>query len=659
MNLVKSIVPRGRSGLVSGATRLLGPAVAAGLMLVAGSMAQAAITMTSTWVGTGTTTTQNDVIYGLFTGDDPNSAKYANAFDNGNWSPGYSGVNAQTLLIVNHGAPNDSRVWMNQEFWVDLFMGKIGQMELNGGTMQLIDGTVAFKTSRIGQTDTNGQSVFTQNGGTFYMNAGEFRVGANGTSNGPGDGLFDLKGGVFSTAGGLFPGGNVVIQRNQPIASFSRGEWRISGTATVDLGLSDVPDGAALGFGPGNGSENSSILSIIGSTATINIDSIRMATNPLASGEYPRSGVIQYSFDETGVSPIHLNGGGSGLGAVLTQGYLDLNYTGTGLATGTVLDLITGGPITLDAASFSLRPEDTTDWEMFLNESSDTLQVRYLGAPGPGGVVFDIPSGTSQTQAEAGYSSLTDSNALSVTKTGAGTVVFDAANSYTGPTQVSAGTLRVTNNNGLSGTAVTVETGGTLALPQDARVTVAVDGLAVDQAVGGGLVDLGGGQMSIAAGGITATDLRADIIAGRNGGSWNGTTGITSATAATSGGTRAVGYLVAGDGSARVSLAAPGDNDLNGSVNVFDLVSINSSGKYGTGTSSDWSQGDFNYDGVTNVFDLVNVNSAGAYGHGNYFPSALPTGLGSVASVPEPTTWTVLLATVGAAAAMRRRLQRR
>ena len=658
MNPFIHILRRGRRGLVSGPRRLLGAAIFSGLVFVAGSVAHAQISTTSTWVGTGTTTTQNDVIYGLFTGDDPNSAKYANAFDNGNWSPGYSGVNAQTLLIVNHGAPNDSRVWMNQEFWVDLFMGKIGQMELNGGTMQLIDGTVAFKTSRIGQTNTNGQSIFTQNGGTFYMNAGEFRVGANGTSNGPGDGLFDLKGGVFSTAGGLFPGGNVTIQRNAGIYSgFSRGEWRISGTATVDLGLSDVPDGAALGFGPGDGSENSSILSIIGSTATINIDSIRMATNPLASGEYPRSGVIQYSFDETGVSPIHLNGGGSGLGAVLTQGYLDLNYTGTGLATGTVLDLITGGPITLDAASFSLRPEDTTDWEMFLNESSDTLQVRYLGAPGPGGVVFDIPSGTSQTQAEAGYSSLTDSNALSVTKTGAGTVVFDAANSYTGPTQVSAGTLRVTNNNGLSGTAVTVETGGTLALPQDARVTVAVDGLAVDQAVGGGLVDLGGGQVSIAAGGITATDLRADIIAGRNGGAWNGTTGITSATAATSGGTRAVGYLVAGDGSATVSFAAPGDTDLNGSVNVFDLVSINSSGKYGTGTSSVWSQGDFNYDGVTNVFDLVGVNSAGAYGQGNYFPAA-PTGLGSVAAVPEPATWLLAVCGLGGlfAARGRRRL---
>ncbi|MFZ9015890.1 MAG: aconitase family protein, partial [Ilumatobacteraceae bacterium] len=43
-----------------------------------------------------------------------------------------------------------------------------------------------------------------------------------------------------------------------------------------------------------------------------------------------------------------------------------------------------------------------------------------------------------------------------------------------------------------------------------------------------------------------AADLRADIIAGRNGGGWNGTTGITSSTAAASGGTRAVGYVVAG-----------------------------------------------------------------------------------------------------------------
>ena len=187
-------------------------------------------------------------------------------------------------------------------------------------------------------------------------------------------------------------------------------------------------------------------------------------------------------------------------------------------------------------------------------------------------------------------------------------------------------------------------------------MTVAIGGLSIYQAGCGGRLDLGAGQVSIAAGGISAADLRADIIAGRNGGAWNGMTGITSSTAASSGGTRAVGYVVAGDGSARVSYAAAGDVDLNGAVNVFDLVSINSSGKYGTGQSAVWSQGDFNYDGVTNVFDLVGINAAAVYGQGNYFPAA-PTvsGFRSVAAVPEPENGLMVLVGLAGLAVRRRR----
>ena len=346
-------------------------------------------------------------------------------------------------------------------------------------------------------------------------------------------------------------------------------------------------------------------------------------------------------------------------------------------------------------------------------QTLQSLQVVFTPGSGPGNIVIDVPSG-SQTQAQAGYSAI--NAALSVTKTGAGTVVFDAANAYTGPTTVSAGTLQVANANGLQATNVTVDTGATLAvasgttmrspgvivdggtisaaalavnnttgitalainagtiaggpvvtitaggqmsLVQDARVTVGVGGLSVDQSGGGGRLDVGAGQVSIAAGGISAADLRADIIAGRNGGGWNGTAGITSSTAAAAGGSRAVGYIVAGDGSARVSFAAPGDVDLTGAVNVFDLVSINGSGKYGTGAASVWSQGDFNYDGVTNVFDLVSVNTAGAYGQGNYFPAS-PSGasLGSVAAVHEPGSWALLTLGVAATAAGVRRLRR-
>ena len=108
-----------------------------------------------------------------------------------------------------------------------------------------------------------------------------------------------------------------------------------------------------------------------------------------------------------------------------------------------------------------------------------------------------------------------------------------------------------------------------------------------------------------------------------------------SSAAATSGGSRSVGYVLASDGGIRVSYAAPGDTDLNGKTDVFDLVTINGAGAYGTGGSADWARGDFNYDGVTNVFDLVSVNGGGAYGQGTYFPAA-PAVTASPAAVPEP-----------------------
>ncbi|MFM1905141.1 MAG: hypothetical protein RLZZ440_3041, partial [Planctomycetota bacterium] len=210
-----------------------------------------------------------------------------------------------------------------------------------------------------------------------------------------------------------------------------------------------------------------------------------------------------------------------------------------------------------------------------------------------------------------------------LTKAGVGTLRLSAANAYLGPTTVVAGTLEVAHAGGLgfssttvapggrlaiiagtplkasavtvaggslsaptlavnrstgisslminSGTIVgapsaSITDGGLLALAADARVTVGLSQLTVDQAAGGGRLDLGAGQVTIAAGGVTAADLRADLIAGRNAGSWNAATGITSTTAALLGGTRTVGYVVASDGAARVSYAAAGDVDLSGTV---------------------------------------------------------------------------------------------
>jgi len=345
----------------------------------------------------------------------------------------------------------------------------------------------------------------------------------------------------------------------------------------------------------------------------------------------------------------------------------------------------------------------------FPGQATGTLAFQVSPGAGPTSIVIDVPGG-SLTQGQAGYPTI--AAATSLTKTGAGTLVFDAANAYSGPTTVSGGTLQLANAAAVAATNVTVDTGATLAvspgttprapaviidggtlsaatvavnsstgiaslainagtisgspgvtitsggqmsLAQDARVSVGIGGLAVDQAGGGGRLDLGAGQVVVAAGGITAAELRADIIAGRNGGAWNGVAGITSSTAAAAGGNRAVGYVVAGDGSARVSFAAPGDTDLSGQVNILDLIGIDSAGMFGTGQAADWSQGDFNYDGVVNILDLIGIDSSGAYGTGNYFPASPTSVSGSVAAVPEPAGLGAVTFVAAAALASRRR----
>jgi autotransporter-associated beta strand protein len=259
------------------------------------------------------------------------------------------------------------------------------------------------------------------------------------------------------------------------------------------------------------------------------------------------------------------------------------------------------------------------DDELYLLSKSDGM-VRAIGAAH---LVLDVAAGTA-TQAEAGYAAL--DWGLSLTKSGAGSVVLDAANGFTGPVIVTGGTLVVTRDGVLTPTSLAIAAGARLALPATERVGLAVTSL--DLAAGGRL-DLGGGVITIAAGGISATDLQAALRAGRAGGSWTGHDGIGSTATA---GDREVGYLIAADGSATISYAAAGDIDLNGTVNVFDLVGVNAAGSYGTGRPSAWQTGDFDYDGATNVFDLVRVNTAGAYGRGEYLPPRSP----APAPVPEP-----------------------
>ncbi|MEI7781205.1 MAG: autotransporter-associated beta strand repeat-containing protein, partial [Planctomycetota bacterium] len=291
--------------------------------------------------------------------------------------------------------------------------------------------------------------------------------------------------------------------------------------------------------------------------------------------------------------------------------------------------------------------------------------------PPPSTITINVPTG-SQTQGQAGYASL--SGTTPVEKTGVGIAVLDTANTLTGPTTVSQGTLQLGNAAALSSSAVTVAAGATLSVGPQVQATV-------PSLVNNGLVDVGLGRLTVGAG-LSTTDLVNGIIEIING----GTTGITSSGIAAAAGSRAVGWLDNGDGSFTFGFAAQGDTDLDGQVGLGDLINILSSAKYGTGEAAAWSEGDFNYDGAVDLSDLIDILSTGVYGQGDYNPASpsfrimsLARGgsagsfggglllgsdpssgltLGNVAAVPEPSAW-VLSVTAGIGVLLMVRRRRR
>jgi hypothetical protein len=148
----------------------------------------------------------------------------------------------------------------------------------------------------------------------------------------------------------------------------------------------------------------------------------------------------------------------------------------------------------------------------------------------------------------------------------------------------------------------------------------------------GGLTDVGDGSIDVSAG-LSRNDLLAALRAGRSGGSWNGMAGITSSAAAASGGSRTVGWLDHGDGSITFAYAAPGDTNLDQSVDILDIANVVAGGKFNSGVSATWGEGDFNYDNSVDILDIADFMSSGLFNAGPYNAPAA-----NIAAVPEPGT---------------------
>ena len=273
------------------------------------------------------------------------------------------------------------------------------------------------------------------------------------------------------------------------------------------------------------------------------------------------------------------------------------------------------------------------------------LRIASLPSAPPATITIDVASGT-QTQTQAGYATL--SGTLPVLKTGAGTLVLDQANTLTGSTTVMGGRLQLANGSALGSSWIVPLAGGTLTLAPGLQTTVG--GLGANA---GGLTDLGNGFMTVAAG-LSRLDMLTALATGRGDGSWNGTSGISSSNAQADlvmGLPRTVGWLDNGDGSVSVAYAAPGDTNLDWTVDILDAANILAGGKFDSGTPASWNEGDFDYDGVVDIIDVADFLSTGLFNAGPYNP---PSPGGDIAAVPEPAAATMIAAGVVLAAILRR-----
>jgi autotransporter-associated beta strand protein len=216
-------------------------------------------------------------------------------------------------------------------------------------------------------------------------------------------------------------------------------------------------------------------------------------------------------------------------------------------------------------------------------------------------------------------------------KQGLGRLVLTGSGGVSGTTTVAAGTLEAGSPQALTAASVAVGSGATLTIAPYQSTSVA----GLDFA-GGGRVDVVNGVITVA-GGLSATQVVAGILAGRADGTWSGTSGITSSVVqadVAQSVPRAVGWLDNGDGSVTFGYAAPGDTNLDWSIDILDAANFFAGGKYDSGLPASWSEGDFGYDGLVDILDAADFFSTGLFDAGSY--NTAPGLASSVAAVPEP-----------------------
>ncbi|MBU6222023.1 MAG: autotransporter-associated beta strand repeat-containing protein [Planctomycetes bacterium] len=477
--------------------------------------------------------------------------------------------------------------------------------------------------------------------------------------------------GVFSGSGGLIKSGTgtsgvLVLGGSNTYSgttSVTTGDLYVNGDQSLATGPVIVSASASLG-----GSGTVGGLVSLASTATLKPGSLSVGTLTL-SGSLSFGSGINYNWQM--MSGTGVAGAADAWDLLALSGTLSINassanpfkinlatITGTAGTSGSAANFnpatsgswtiarAAGGITGFAADKFLITSSATNATGGFINDlaggtfslaqsGNDLNLVFTAGTPVPPTVItINVASGT-QTQAQAGYALL--SGSIPVLKTGSGTLVVNAANTLSGSTTVAGGRLQLADGGALATSRIVPISGGTVTLSPALQTTVG----GLDPNVGG-LVDVGNGSMTVAAG-LSEAGMLTALLTGRGDGSWNGTAGITSSQAQADIAVsvpRTVGWLNNGDGSMTFAFAAAGDTNLDWTVDILDAANFLAGGKFDSGQPASWLEGDFGYDGFVDILDAADFLSTGLFDAGVYNPTAS----GSIAAVPEPSAWAMATA---------------
>lgn len=464
--------------------------------------------------------------------------------------------------------------------------GGLGTVNISGGTMTKTGTVGADPGSQfsMGEGGSNVCTMTVSGTGVFTEQAGEFYVGNN------------------SSVGVLNIGTAAGAQTNaDATASVTVNNWFAVGRNGTSNGTVNLYDGTltqatANWFDiSGDGGSATGTVNVYG--GTLNAYQMYIGENGSGTGtlnidggsvNLPNNTIIAKSDSVTGT--LNLNGG-----TLTAFGFQAHNGGGTGAAT----FVFNGGTLRASA-------DNTTAF----------VGAAVTSVVSTGGAIIDS-NGHSVTI----NSALTHDSNLSgadggLTKLGAGTLTLHGANTYTGATTVSAGTLEYTGS--------------------------ATQNLSSLSIANGAALDVSGGPIIIASG---LPGYLADIQAAYDNGKWDGTSAtapvITSSFARGNAAT-GVGYSDSG-GALKLELTWLGDTDLSGTVTASDLDAMHLMASGAT-----WANGDFNYDGRVDGDDFA----LAALG-------AAEAGTGNISSmVPEPSALVMMMLPALAGLLPRRRRQR-